>query len=83
MIREQIIWNAGEPASRGTQSTLVFSEQEDFSPPQTTLHGSCLISNTGTGVEDEPASEFSSAPWQRHALLLIHQFAADCGIKQI
>jgi len=31
--------------------------------------------------EDEPASEFSSAPWQRHALLGMHQFAADQGIE--
>lgn len=31
--------------------------------------------------EDEPTSEFSSAPWQRHAVLPMHQFAADPGIE--
>lgn len=52
------------------------------SPPQTTLHSRYQIKNSGTGVEDEPASELSSAPWQRHALLPMEQFVADYEIEQ-
>lgn len=60
----------------------IFPPAHTSSPPPTTLHDRYLINNAGTGVEDEPSSEFSSAPWQRHALSLMEEFVADHGIER-